>query len=148
MQSIESIVAKLNPFYIVVTAIAQQLFTIIWFGWIIHHIEHYYYAADKGVRRSEHVIQRYSAIIVTGATFISCLARSAVVLALVSTFKASTLQDYQVIALAVTFISMISMHRDISRQRPFQLLATQCVYEATATMLAAVGCYYLQQYKF
>ncbi|CCW64377.1 unnamed protein product [Phytomonas sp. EM1] len=148
MQAIASTVAKLNPFYMVVSAIVQQMFAIIWFGWIINHIEHYYYAADKGVRRSEHAIQRYSALLVSGATFLCCLARSAVVLMLVSTYKASTLQDYQVIAFAVVLFSMISMHRDLARQRPIQLLLTQCVYEAASTMLTAVCCYYLRQYSF
>jgi hypothetical protein len=148
MSAIMSIVYSINPLYVLASAVAQQVLAMAWYGCIVRHIDRYYIAADKGVRRFEHAIQRYSGFTVSATNFLCSVLRTIVVLAVVSIFHFTTLCEYQTAAMVAVVVGMPRVSRLFSCQRPIQLFITETGYEVAAAMTAAVISYYMMVYKF
>lgn len=148
MSTIMDVVYGINPLYVVSSAVAQQVLAMAWYGCIVRHIDRYYVAADKGVRRFDHAIQRYSGFAVSAANFVCSVLRTIVLLALVSVFHYSTLSEYQTAAMVTVAIGMTRVSRTFSCQRPIQLFVTETGYEVAAAMTAAVISYYMKVYNF
>lgn len=144
MDTLCSIVKDINPYYIAGGAVAQYVFGMVWFSLLVGHIHRYYYAADKGVRRPEHAVQRYPKCVVALVTLLCAAARSVVVLTLVATFKAKTIEDYQRAAGATALITSVGVFKYFADQRPLQLIVTECGYEVVASMIAAVVPFYMK----
>ncbi|KAK7200906.1 hypothetical protein NESM_000149500 [Novymonas esmeraldas] len=148
MGSIMNVVQEINPIYVVASAAAQQMLAMVWFDCIVRQIDNYYVAADKGVRRVEHAIQRYPAAMISAATFACSVLRTVLVLALVSVFHCSTLSQYQSAAMIAVLIGMTRIHRTFSCHRPIQIFVTETGYEMAAAMTAAVVSFYMKKYNF
>ncbi|KPA86590.1 putative mitochondrial hypothetical protein [Leptomonas pyrrhocoris] len=148
MSAIMAIVYGINPLYVVASAVAQQVLAMAWYGCIVRHIDRYYLAADKGVRRFEHVVQRYSGFMVSATNFLCSVLRTIILLALVSVFHFQTLTEYQTAAMVTVALGMPRVSRLFSCQRPIQLFITETGYEVAAAMTAAVISYSMKAYKF
>lgn len=146
MDTLCTTVKGLNPCYVVAAAVAQYLFGMIWFNFIVRHIHCYYYATDKGVRRPEHAVHRYPKCVIAAINLLCCAARAAVVLTIVATYNATTLCDYQCAAAAAAAVMSIGAFKYFADQRPFQLIVTEGGYEVAATMIAAVVAFCMKQY--
>ncbi|CAD2216546.1 hypothetical protein AGDE_02911 [Angomonas deanei] len=146
-QQVISTVSQFNPFHIAASAIAQQVFAMAWFGCLVNHLDSYWTAADKGVRRFEHVVFHYPPIVGAAASFLSSVLRSLLITLLVTLFKVDTLVDYQVAALLVVVFGLVRIHRHFSCQRPIQLFVTETGFELAASMIATLVLYYMQLYK-
>ncbi|KAG8347220.1 hypothetical protein ERJ75_001741700 [Trypanosoma vivax] len=141
-------VKGISPVAIVGAALVQLVFAIIWFNFIVKNVANYYLAADKGVRRVEHILHRYSTLFCTLATFVCGVARALVIVTGVAVMKGSTLEDYHVAALLLTAVTCINQHHSFWCQRPLPLLLTDLGYEVTAALLASVSYYVLSFYGF
>lgn len=139
--AISAALREVNPTYVVVSAVTQVILAVVWYGCIVKHLNDYYYAADKGVRRPEHAIRHYHQGVVVFMTFASALLRAVTVTVTVAIFKGTTVADYQCAAFTVAILFMGSMHRYFGQQRPIQLIVTNAGYEVCAAMLAAMSCY-------
>lgn len=147
MSSIISTVLGFDALQVGIMSFSQLAISCIWFHIIVHHFESYYLAADKGVRRVEHVIHRYPQIAVGAINFLCCVLRSCFVLGLLAYFKAEDLVDYQHVALVAAGISLITSHRHFAYQRPVQIFISMWGFELIASMVAAVVCFYLKAYN-
>lgn len=148
MDFILNSVYAVDPIYVLMSAVAQQMLAMAWFDCIVGQIDRYYLAADKGVRRVEHAITRYPGVMISATTFACSLLRSLVVLTMVSMCNCSTLYQYQSAAMVAVMIGMMRVHRTFSCHRPLQLFVTETGYEMAAAMTAAVVCYYMKKYDF
>lgn len=148
MEFILNAVYQVNPIYIVASAAAQQVLAMAWFDCIVRQIDRYYVAADKGVRRVEHAIQRYPGAAVSAATFACSLLRATIILTVVSLCKCTTLTEYQSAAMVAVVLGMTRVHRTFSCHRPIQLFVTEAGYEMAAAMTAAVVSFYMNKYQF
>ncbi|KPI90732.1 hypothetical protein ABL78_0168 [Leptomonas seymouri] len=148
MSAIVATVNGINPLYVVASAAAQQVLAMAWYGCIVSHIDRYYVAADKGVRRFEHVVQRYSGFMMSAINFVCAALRAAIILALVNVFHFRTLSEYQTAAMVTVLLGMPRVCRLFSCQRPIQLFITETGYEVVAAVTAAVISYYMKVYNF
>ncbi|KEG13006.1 hypothetical protein DQ04_01271060 [Trypanosoma grayi] len=137
-----------NPWVIIASAIIQQVFALIWFRFIVKTVADYYLAADKGVRRVEHMVHRYSTTVCSVATLAAGIARSIAILAIVSIFQGSALTDYQQAGMVVAALACINQHQFFWSQRPMPLLLTDGGYEVAAALLASVSCFLMQKFVF
>lgn len=148
MKALREVLHEINPVYIILSVIAQHAFAMLWFGCIVNYIDRYYMAADKGVRRIEHAIQRYSQLTVTLACLVCATIRAVVYMTVINTYKGSTMMDYECAAIVTAIISMIPKQRHFACQRPIQLLITEDGFEIGAPMIVAMVCYTLKQLNF
>lgn len=144
MDTLCTLVKGIDPYYVAAGAAAQYVFGLIWFGFIVKEIHGYYYAADKGVRRPEHAVHRYPQCVVALVTLLCAAARSVLVLTIVATYRATTIQEYQRAAVAAAAVMSIGVFKYFAAQRPFQLVVTECGYETLCCMIAAVVPFYMK----
>ena len=147
MSTLKDVVYGINPLYVLASAVAQQVLAMAWYDCIVRHIDRYYVAADKGVRRVEHAIQHYSGFAVSATNFLCSVLRTVAVLAIVGAFHFSTLSEYQTAAMVAVLLGMPRVSRIFSCQRPIQLFVTETGYEVTAAMTAAAISYYMKAYN-
>lgn len=147
MSSITSTLLGFDALQVVIMSFSQVVVSAFWFHIIVHHFESYYLAADKGVRRVEHVIHRYPQIMVWVINFLCCVLRSGFVMGLLAYFNAENLVDYQHVALIAAFMSLVTSHRHFAYQRPVQIFVSMWGFELIASMVAAVVCFYLRANK-
>ncbi|KAH9601764.1 hypothetical protein LSM04_007187 [Trypanosoma melophagium] len=139
---------SVNPWAVLACAIIQEVFAFLWFGCILKTVEDYYLAADKGVRRVEHIVHRYSFFFCNLTTIASGILRAVSIHAMVSVCGGNTLNDYQQAAVVVALFSCINQHQFFWCQRPLPLLLTNCGFEAAAAVLTAVSYFGMLKYFF
>lgn len=125
-------------------ALVQLVLAALWFGCIFRKIVDYHLAADKGVRRVEHMLHRYSPFFCTASTFIAGVARAVAVEVIVSAIHGKELSSYVQAGLMVASLACINHHHFLWCQRPMPLLLADCGHEVVAALLAAVSCFGLQ----
>ncbi|RNF26310.1 uncharacterized protein Tco025E_01477 [Trypanosoma conorhini] len=145
--SICATVMGMDPWALFATALVQQLFAMVWFGLIVKTIADYYLAADKGVRRVEHIVHRYSPALCTFATFLAGVVRAVAVYTVFTLCNGKGLCDYQQAGVVVAVLACINQHQFFSCQRPLPLLLTDCGYELAAALLASVSFFGLQKFN-
>ncbi|EPY31443.1 hypothetical protein STCU_02301 [Strigomonas culicis] len=146
-EQLTDMMGEFNLFHIVASAVAQQVFAMAWFGIIVNHLDQYWTAADKGVRRFEHVVHYYPAVMVAAGNFLCCILRSAAVLVVANLLNAKTLEDYERVALVVVGLGLVRVHRHFACQRPVQLLITETGFELLAALLSSFVLYGMQLYQ-
>lgn len=145
MSTLPKLALQVDPTEVAIMTVSQFLFGLAWFHVIVHHFETYYLAADKGVRRVEHVVHRYPTAAVYAVDLLSSVVRSVVLLTLLTLTSSITLVDYQYVAIAVAIASLITTSRHFAYQRPFPLFVSQWCYEMAASMTAALVCFYVRR---
>ncbi|ORC91979.1 uncharacterized protein TM35_000041930 [Trypanosoma theileri] len=139
---------SVNPWAVLACAIIQEVFAFLWFGCILKNVGDYYLAADKGVRRVEHIVHRYSFLFCNSTTIAAGILRAVSVQVMVTVCGGHTFNDYQQAAVVIALLSCINLHDSFWSQRPLPLLLTNCGYEAAAAVLAAVSYFGMQKYVF
>ncbi|EAN84217.1 hypothetical protein C3747_1g326 [Trypanosoma cruzi] len=139
-------IMRMDPWTILLAALVQQLFSMVWFGLIVKTVADYYLAADKGVRRVEHIVYRYSPVFCCITTFAAGAARAVAVHTIITVCNGKGLCDYQTAGVVVALLTCINQHQFFSCQRPLPLLLTECGYEFAAALLASVCCLGMQTF--
>ncbi|CBH14488.1 uncharacterized protein TEOVI_000404300 [Trypanosoma equiperdum] len=134
-------IKEVNPCIVLFASVVQVAFAALWYKLIVKTIVDYHLAADKGVRRVEHILQRYPPYVHWIVTLLSACFRIVFIATIVGICKGNSLHDYQNAALLVAGISCVSQHLSIQHQRPLPLLAADVGYEVIAALLASLTYY-------
>lgn len=124
--------------HIAIAALAQVAWASLWYSYICSSLRGYYLAADKGVKRLEHVPRRFDSWVCTVATFAAAVVRAFAIVAFVNLLRLTTLSEYVQAATLVTMVVLIATHHAFWAQRPLCLLVINALYEAKAAIFAAV----------
>lgn len=136
----------IDPCHVITSAIAQCVWAALWFEFLMRHVYHYYIAADKGVRKVQHIINYYPSWLNTIITFLCMSLRSVIILLLVKVFNGKTFFDYQCAAMCTALAGMLCIHRYFACQRPIQIFIIEQTCEIAVSMIAAAVCYGLHHY--
>nr|CCC92962.1 unnamed protein product [Trypanosoma congolense IL3000] len=141
-------VAEVNPWIVLLAAAAQILLAAVWYKFIVNATVSYYLAADKGVRRVEHILNRYPPALYWIITFVAAALRILSIATVVIACKGDSLPDYQLAALLVVGISCVNQHLSFHHQRPLPLLLADFGYELAAALLASAVYYGIKASNF
>ena len=130
---------------IIVAALAQHLLGFLWYGSIFTSVYQYYSAADKGVKRVEHIIQRYGMSLCSIATVLSGVIRALVIVGIAKALDVSSICGLHEIALFVALIAFVNEHHSFWAQRPLGLILVNAGYELAAALVGATVLFYVRE---
>ena len=132
------LLGKVDNTHIAIAALAQVAWAYLWYSYICSSLRAYYLAADKGVKRLEHVPRRFDSWFCTAITFAAAIVRGLAIVAFVNLLGLSTLSEYIQAATMVTMVVLVATHHAFWAQRPLCLLVINALYEAKAAVFGAI----------
>lgn len=148
MSLCETLFGGVEGAHVAIAAVAQVLLSWIWFEVLFVSFYAYYSAADKGLRRTEHIRKIYPAVLSTLATFGASVVRALAIFAIVKNAGLSTRQEYLEAANMVTAVVTLSLHRALWSQRPGWLIFINGGYELVAGLVGATVLHALAGTRF
>lgn len=124
--------------HILISAVAQHFLGWLWYHGIFFSIFSYYSAADKGVKRAEHIKVRFSETVCLLGTLLAGVGRSLAIYAMAKNLALTTCWQYQEAAVMVAVAVCLAYHHGFWAQRPLPLLLINGGYELASSLLGAV----------
>ena len=124
--------------------VLQHFLGLFWYGLVFSSIWSYYLAADKGVKKIDHVVKRYGNVVCIMGSVVAAAVRAIAIYFIVTATELETLCGYQEAAMCVAAIMIAKYHCDFWCQRPFVMMIIDGAFECAAAVSAGTMMFYLQ----
>jgi hypothetical protein len=118
-------------------AIAQYMFSWVWYALLFEKKQCYWIALDKGVKNKEFIKERYGAAAPYVGHLFGAFLKVLMIVGLVALTKAATRCDYAQVGVAVGSLYVVHAHHEVWAQRPWTVLLIAVAYEIGAGLIAS-----------
>ena len=141
---------ELSAAPILFASLSQQVVGFMWYGIAFASVYCYFYAVDKGVKRAEYAIRRYSTLFKTFASLAANAVRSVLIAALISLLGASEgpLCVYLQAGAVVAAASLLGLCADVWADRPLPLVLVNGGASVAQALVAAAVMFHTKDIDF